>query len=173
LEKRPVLSIDDAGTGFCASRFLVAENVETVWNTFLEAWSFLYVGLPQFILTDQGPVFLSAQWKHGCDLGKVHLRYTGIELHNSLGSGEQIHSKLRAVFNKISSEHLKLSRELRLSIAVKGFNDIAGPDGLVPSLLVLGALPRLPEVQKGISHATRSISGHAFRACRIRASCFY
>jgi transposase InsO family protein len=95
LDKRPALSIVDVGTGFCASRFLTAENVETVWNTFIEAWSLLYVGLPQSVLTDQGSVFLSAQWKHACDLGKIHLRHTGTESHNSLGSGEQIHSKLR------------------------------------------------------------------------------
>jgi hypothetical protein len=148
LEKKPALSIVDAGTGFCASRFLAAENVETVWNTFLEAWSLMYVGFPQSVLTDQGSVFLSAQWKHACDLGKIHLRHTGTESHNSLGAGEQIHSKLRAVFRKLTFEHPKLSPELRLSIAVKALNDTAGPDGLVPSLLVFGALPRPPEIRK-------------------------
>jgi hypothetical protein len=82
MDKMPALSIVDAGTGFCASRFLT-ENVETVWNTFIEAWSLLYVGLPQSVLTDEGSVFLSAQWKHACDLGKIHLRQTGTESHNS------------------------------------------------------------------------------------------
>jgi hypothetical protein len=78
----------------------------------------------------------------------VHLRHTGIESHSSLVSGGQIHSKLRNIFNKVSSENPRLSRQLRLSIAVKALNDTAGPDGLVPSLLVLGTLPRPPNSTK-------------------------
>jgi hypothetical protein len=44
VEKNPALSIVDAGTGFCASRFLAAENIGTMWNTFLEALSLMFVG---------------------------------------------------------------------------------------------------------------------------------
>jgi hypothetical protein len=148
LEKKPALSFVDAGTNFCASRFLAAENAASVWNTFLEAWSLMYGGLPQSIPTDRGSVLLSAEWKNACDLGRIHLRHTGTESHNSLGAGEQIHSRIRSVYSKITSEYPSLSRELRLSITVKALNDTAGPVGLVPSLLVFGTLPRTPDAPK-------------------------
>jgi hypothetical protein len=95
----------DSGTNFCAARFLEAENVGTVWNTFLEAWSLTYVGMPGSMLTDQGSFFVSADWKNACELVNVSLRHTGTESHNSLGAGEQIHSRIRTIYNKISAEH--------------------------------------------------------------------
>jgi hypothetical protein len=103
IDKRPALSVVDSGTNFRAARFLAAENISTVWNTFLEAWSLMYVGMPGSMLTDTGSVFLSAEWKHACELGKVSLRHTGTESHNSLGAGEQIHSRIRTIYNKISA----------------------------------------------------------------------
>jgi hypothetical protein len=108
----------------------------------------MYVGLPQSIPTDKGSVFLSAEWKNECDLGRIYLRHTGTESHNSLGAGEQIHSRIRSVYNKITSEYPSLSRELRPSITVKALNDTAGPDGLVPSLFVFGTFPRTPDAPK-------------------------
>ena len=61
LDRKRVLSVVDAGTNFCASRFLSAEDVSFVWNTFLDAYSLKYVGVTESILTDQGSVFLSAE----------------------------------------------------------------------------------------------------------------
>jgi hypothetical protein len=136
IDKRPALSVVDSGTNFCAARFLAAENVSTVWNTFLEAWSLMYVGIPGSMLTDQGCVFLCTEWKQACEHGKVSLRHTGTESHNSLGAGEQIHSRIRTIYNKISVDHPNLQPSIRLSITVKELNDTAGPDCLVPSLLV-------------------------------------
>jgi hypothetical protein len=36
-------------------------------------------------------------------------------------------------------------KELRLALSVKAVNDCVGPEGLVPSLLVFGVMPRLPD----------------------------
>jgi hypothetical protein len=76
------------------------------------------------------------------------LRCTGIESHNNLGTGEQIYSRIRMIFNKISADHPELPSNLRLSIAIKAINDTAGPEGIVPSLLAFGALPRPLEFRK-------------------------
>jgi hypothetical protein len=37
---------------------------------------------------------------------------------------------------------------MRQSITIKALNDTAGPDGLVPSLLVFGVSPRSPEISR-------------------------
>ena len=57
------------------------------------------------------------------------------------------HPILRRAFN-IIAEELKgeeISKDSILQMAVKAVNDTAGPDGLVPTLLVFGAYPRITE----------------------------
>jgi hypothetical protein len=39
-----------------------------------------------------------------------------------------------------------MSKELYLQMAVKAVNDSTSPDGLVPTLLVFGAFPRMTEL---------------------------
>eukprot|EP00171_Calliarthron_tuberculosum_P002038 IDg2038t1 len=56
---------------------------------------------------------------------------------------ERYHKPLRRAYEIISKEVLNIDRESALQYAVKAINDSVGPDGLVPTLLVCGALPRL------------------------------
>jgi hypothetical protein len=86
--------------------------------------------------------------ENACELGKVSLRHTVTESHSSLGAGEQIHYRIRTIYNKISAEHPDLQPSMRLSINIKALNDTAGPDGLVPSLLVFGVFPISPEISR-------------------------
>ena len=78
------------------------------------------------------------------------LRLTGTESHNSLGQGETYHAMIRRIFNKVSLTHPALTPELRLACTVKAMKDTAGPNGLVPSLLVFGRLPCSPGVESGL-----------------------
>ena len=48
---------------------------------------------------------------------------------------------LRHVYKIISSKLKGTSEELTLQMAVKAVNDSAGPDRLIPILLVFGAYP--------------------------------
>jgi hypothetical protein len=41
------------------------------------------------------------------------------------------------------TEDLDVGKEIALQMTVKAINDTAGPDGLVPTLLVFGAYPRM------------------------------
>ena len=50
---------------------------------------------------------------------------------------------LRRIYKIISLELKDASKELTLQIAVKAINNSASPDGLVPTLLVFGAYPRM------------------------------
>jgi len=56
---------------------------------------------------------------------------------------ERYHALLRRAYKIISSELEDASKELTLQIAVKAINDSAGPDRLVPTLLVFGAYPQM------------------------------
>ena len=70
-----------------------------------------------------------------------------VEAHWSIGTVEKYHSVLRRAY-KIIVDDLQgcgLSKEIILQMAVKAINDTAGPNGLVPTLLVFGAYPRMSE----------------------------
>lgn len=140
----PVLHIVDVGTNFSAARFLTSADALTVWITFLHAWVTIYLGFPHEVLTDQGSVFTSKEWNARCKDAEVSIDNTGTESHNSLGKGETYHSILRRFYNKVKLTHPQLSKELRLSMALKALKDTAGPNGLVPTLLMFGVMPRIP-----------------------------
>jgi len=95
---------------------------------------------------DQGSSFTSVRWTHRADAVGTVVQTSGVEAHNALGSGERYHAPLRRVFNKIILESPKIDRKVALRLAVKAMNDTIGPEGRVPSYLVLGCIPRFPAV---------------------------
>jgi hypothetical protein len=152
LRGKPVLHIVDVAKTFSTANFLLAQDVSSVWNTFLTGCATLYIGFPECILADQDFVFMATHWKTACELSNIHLRHTGTESQNSLGSGERFHSHIRRIYQKISLEFPTISKHVRLALSVKAINDICGPKGLVPSLLVFGVLPRLPGITSALPH---------------------
>src|SRR5579871_6713052 len=48
--------------------------------------------------------------------------------------------------DKIIVEETQAEKEVALQMAVKAVNDSAGPNGLIPTLLVFGAFPRMTEM---------------------------
>ena len=56
---------------------------------------------------------------------------------------ERYYALLRRVYKIISLELEDASKELTLQMAVKAINNSAGPDRLVPMLLVFGAYPQI------------------------------
>jgi hypothetical protein len=69
-----------------------------------------------------------------------------VKAYWSIGLVEQAHASLRRAFEIIEKECLTTPREACLQMAVKTVNNTAGPDGLVPTLLVLGAFSRITEL---------------------------
>ena len=67
-----------------------------------------------------------------------------IEAHWSIGKVERYHAPLRRAYEILRTElDSNTSDAAVLQMAVKAVNDTAGPDGLVPTLLVFGAYPRI------------------------------
>jgi hypothetical protein len=93
---------------------------------------------------DHGNIFTSPRLKELTDLNGIVLQLSGTESHNSLGVGERYHAPLRRLYHKIISECPRLDPHLALKHAVQAMNDTQGPEGLVPSLLLFGVLPRFP-----------------------------
>ncbi len=56
---------------------------------------------------------------------------------------ERYHEPVLRAYRKIMHEMPELDKVSALQMAGKATNDSVGPDGIVPALLVYGALPRL------------------------------
>jgi len=72
---------------------------------------------------------------------EIKVKEVPIKAYNSVGKVERYYTPLRQVYKIISSELEGASKKLILQIAVKAVDNSAGPDGLVPILLVFGAYP--------------------------------
>jgi hypothetical protein len=66
-----------------------------------------------------------------------------VKAHNSIGKVKRYHSPLRQTYKILSSELLSANKKAILQMTVKAVNDSAGLDGIVPTLLIFGAYPRM------------------------------
>ena len=72
---------------------------------------------------------------------EIKVKEVPVKAYNSIRKVERYYMPLRQVYKIISLELEGASKELILQIAVKAVNDSAGPDRLVPILLVFSAYP--------------------------------
>ena len=93
---------------------------------------------------DQEASFNSVKFQNLCEIYGITLQISGVESHNSIAKGERYHAPLRRVFPLLVSNNPNLPKTLALRYAVKGINDMANIDGLVPSLLVFCVVPSFP-----------------------------
>jgi hypothetical protein len=70
-----------------------------------------------------------------------------VEAYNSISKVERYYAPLRRLYEIFKSELQgeKLNKETILQIAVKAVNNTTGLNGLVPTLLVFKAYPRITE----------------------------
>lgn len=73
----------------------------------------------------------------------VATKPTPLESHNLLSLCERYQHFIRRVYIKMEMTHPSFGQNLTLAVAVHGVNNKAGPDGIVPTLLLFGALLRI------------------------------
>jgi hypothetical protein len=73
----------------------------------------------------------------------INVKKVLVKAHNSIGKVERYYSPLRQAYKILSSELPSANKEAILQIAVKAVNNSAGPDGIVPTLLVFRAYPHI------------------------------
>jgi len=71
----------------------------------------------------------------------IKVKEVPVKAHNSVRKVERYYTPLRRAYKIISLELEDASKKLTLQIAIKAVNDFAGPDELVPTLLVFSAYP--------------------------------
>ena len=71
----------------------------------------------------------------------IEVKEVPVKAYNSIKKVEWYYMPLYYIYKIISLELKGASKELTLQIAVKAVNDFAGPDRLIPILLVFSAYP--------------------------------
>jgi hypothetical protein len=148
LDGKPVLQVVDSATSFGAARFLKDMSARNAWDTLRTCWIDTYQGPPDYVVHDAGKNFTSTEFKQLASSMSIEVKEVPVEAHNSVGLVERYHTPLRRAY-EILREELKdehVDREMILQMAVKAVNDSAGPDGIVPTLLVFGSYPRMTEM---------------------------
>lgn len=139
IDNKAILHAIDTATRFSAAICLDYEgrkynqSVEGIWTAFVMKCCTMYPGYPNRMRTDQGCVFRWDRWKPFIDLNVVQLRMSGVKLHS-----------LRHHFPNISFRFV-------LRIAVKAIHGTIKDNGLLPSRLVFGIVPRFPILNTNLS----------------------
>jgi hypothetical protein len=145
IDGAPLLHIVDEGTRFQTGRWLQNISAKHTWDVLRMCWIDTYLGPPDIITHDAGKNFVSKEFKQYATIFGTATRSVPVEAHNSVGMVERYHGPLRRIYHIITAELPDISKDMALQMAFKAINDSAGPDGLIPTLLVFGAYPRMVE----------------------------
>jgi len=139
----PLLHIIDEATRFQAGRWLQNISAKHTWDVLRMCWIDSYLGPPDLITHDAGKNFVSKEFKEYAATMGASTKAVPVEAHNSVGMVERYHGPIRRAYQIIMTEIPGIDKDMGLQMAFKAINDTAGPDGLVPTLLVFGAYPRM------------------------------
>jgi hypothetical protein len=142
---QPVLHVVDEATRYQAGRWLQNISAKTTWDTLRMCWIDTYLGPPDQITTDAGKNFASKEFNQLATTLGTKVKIIPVEAHNSIGIAERYHGPVRRAYQIIVVEIRDIDKDMALQMAFKAINDSAGPDGLIPTLLVFGAYPRMTE----------------------------
>lgn len=145
LNDKPVMHVVDVSTSFQNAQFLKDLSAKCAWDTIRKIWVDTYQGPPDNLVHDAGTNFASKEFRANAKAMSIDIHEVPVEAHNSVGKVERYHGPLRRAFNILKAEIPDAADDLILQMAVKAVNDTAGPDGLVPTLLVFGAYPRMTD----------------------------
>lgn len=97
---------------------------------------------------NQRPQSRSRIWEGVCHISGNKLTLSEIDEHNSPAEGESYHKFLRKIYSKVRGDYSSIGKEYALQIFVKATTGMAGPDELVPTLLVFDTSRRFPDPLK-------------------------
>lgn len=139
------LHIVDEATSYQAGRFIKDMSTITVWNAFRASWIDASLGPLDFVSHDAGNNFTSKEFRQNSDSMGIQVHEVRVEAHQSIGKVERYHPTLRRAYQIICVElkYQNTPKDIKLQMAFKALNDSVGSNGLIPTLLVYGAYPRM------------------------------
>ena len=142
IDNNPILHVVDKATRYQAAKWLQNVSSKHTWDILRLCWIDCYLSPPNFIRHDAGKNFVSREFKQFASSMAITTRSIPVETHWSIGIVKRYHAVLRRAYQIIVDEGIT-QKEIALQMAEKSVNDTAGPNGLVSTLLVFGAYPRM------------------------------
>jgi hypothetical protein len=102
-------------------------------------WINTYLKLSDLIIYNAEKNFISKKFKQYAIIIGVSIKGVLVEVYNLINIIERYYSLVRCVYQIIATELSDLDKNMTLQMAFKAINNSAGPDGLVPILLVFEA----------------------------------
>lgn len=134
----------DRGNRYSFAKFVENESSEHIWDLIVDLWITVFTGYPNIIAHDEGPQFTAKHFQASCSQIGIISKETPTQSQSSLSICERYHSIIRKVYNKLKEDFPTQKKHHRLSLAVHAANNTAGPEGLTSSILVFGAVLRIP-----------------------------
>jgi hypothetical protein len=103
------------------------------------------LGPPDNIIYNTGKNFVSIEFRQHAKSIVIQVIEIPVEAYNSIRKIKQYYTPLQQVYKIIYNEFRDTSTKASLQITIKAINDSAGPDGIIPILLVFSAYPRIIE----------------------------
>ena len=145
IDGRPVLHVVDEATHYASACFLKKMTAEETWKSFLRCWSRVYVGPPDKLRVDQGSNFVAKSFLDSAQADGIEVIPVAVESPSSMSHVERYHAPLRLAYTRIRDDLPRSETDAEcLQLAVKCINDTVGPEGLCPTMLVFGTIPRPP-----------------------------
>jgi hypothetical protein len=108
-------------------------------------WINTYLGPSDLITYNAGKNFASNKFKQYASVIGVGTKGVLVKAYNSIGIVKRYHSLIQRAYQIIVSEIPELNKDIALQMAFKAINNSAGPNGLVLTLLVFKAYPKIVE----------------------------
>ena len=154
---KPVVHMVDVATHFTAARFIRKQSSAEVWKAIRRMWTLLYCGPPDYLAVDQGSNYISSEFKDAARQDGIKIREAPIETPGSIGIVERYHTPLRRAYLTIRESFDKTTtNDDCLLMATFSVNNVIGPEGLCPMLLVYGALPRPARATPALTQRQRA-----------------
>lgn len=134
----------EGDTRCVAYTFLADMKAVVVCDEHMRALSLPYLGHPPVVRMDGGSNFVATGMQQWAGEAGIVLHTVPVDHPSAMSLGEQIHEPIKKVFQKHRLKNLRVSGELFLEVVVKRHVDSSGINGVVPTVVIYGAFPRLP-----------------------------
>jgi hypothetical protein len=144
LTGKPVLHAINEIIAFQAAKFLPNITAKTTWDVLRNIWIATYIGSPDVIVINAGTNLMVTKFVNNAKAITIEVEEVPVEAYYLIGKIEKYYGPVRRAYEIIIKElGITISPSNALQMAIKSVNDTAGSDGLVSTLLIFGAYPRL------------------------------
>lgn len=143
INRRPVLHVVDKSRRYQAARWLNKATAGKIWRSLHACWLDSHLRPPDLITHDAGKTIIARAFQANVKMLHIETKFVQIKAPKSMSFVERYSSPVRRAFNIIKHVAKDVNDDDALQKAVNSISDSVGPNGLIFTLLVHSALPRL------------------------------